>query len=301
MKKRFNYKKKGFSLVSLIVVFVLFLINQFSPLLEEKKVDPALEKGDLIINVLDIGQGDAILIRTKQKVVLIDSGDVSERYRLKELLKKYDIKDIDILIATHPHSDHIGGMDTVLKNFKVEKVLDSGQVHTSKTFFDYLKLIEKKHIPFVKATAGDKYFLDDNTYLEVLWPKEKLLQNSKNDLNNNSVVVKLVKDDFSMLFTGDIEKQVESILVSEQKEKLASTILKSPHHSSNSSSSKVFLQAVNAEAVIISCGKDNDYSYPNTKVLKRYKDNKMDIYVTANQGTVTIQSDGKTYKITTER
>lgn len=185
MKKRFNYKKKGFSLVSLIVVFVLFLINQFSPLLEEKKVDPALEKGDLIINVLNIGQGDAILIRTKQKVVLIDSGDVSERYRLKELLKKYDIKDIDILIATHPHSDHIGGMDTVLKNFKVEKVLDSGQVHTSKTFFDYLKLIEKKHIPFVKATAGDKYFLDDNTYLEVLWPKEKLLQNSKNDLNNN--------------------------------------------------------------------------------------------------------------------
>lgn len=301
MNKKFKIKKKGFGLVTLIVAVVLFLVNHFSPNIQEKKLDPSLEKGDLIVKVLDIGQGDAILIRSGQKVVLVDSGDISTKYKLKELLEKNDVQKIDLLIATHPHSDHIGGMDVVLKNFKVDKIIDSGQVHTSKTFSDYLKQVEKKKIVFEKAVKGKKYFLDNGAYLEVLWPKEALLQSGKNALNNNSIVLRLAKDDFSMLLTGDIEKQAEAILVSEEKVKLNSTILKSPHHSSNGSSSKVFLKAVNSEAVIISCGVNNDYGYPNQKVLKRYKDEGMSTYITSEQGTITIQTDGKNYNIITER
>lgn len=251
----------------------------------------------LTVKVLDIGQGDAILIKSGRDAVLVDSADTGARQDLLRLLSAEGIKEFSLVVATHPHADHIGGMQAVLDKYPVKKILDSGQVHTSKVFVDYLKKVKEKKIEFAKAKAGDRYQLDGGAHIEILWPGSEVLHGTDSDLNNNSVVLRLAKGDFSMLLTGDIEKEAEMALLKNIKNKLKSDVLKAPHHGSNTSSTAAFLRAVNAKAVVISCGKNNDYGFPKPAVLRRYKENGLKIYTTAEDGTVTIVSDGKSYEI----
>jgi competence protein ComEC len=125
----------------------------------------------------------------------------------------------------------------------------------------------------------------------------QLLRGTDSDLNNNSVVLRLAKGDFSLLLTGDIQKEAEMALLKNAKDKLESDVLKAPHHGSNTSSTAAFLRVAKAKAVVISCGKNNDYGFPKPAVLRRYKENGMKVYTTAEDGTVTIVSDGKNYEI----
>jgi competence protein ComEC len=253
----------------------------------------------LTVKVLDIGQGDAILIQSGQDTVLVDGGDTHERDKLLQLLAREGVKEFAIVVATHPHADHIGGLEAVLDAYPVKKLIDSGQTHTSKVFIDYLK--KAKKFEFVRAKPGDLYQLDEGARLEVLWPEEEFLRGTDSDLNNNSVVLRLTKGEFSMLLTGDIQKEAEMALLKISKGKLKNTVLKAPHHGSNTSSTAAFLRAVGAKAAVISCGRDNDYGFPKPAVLRRYGENGMKIYVTADDGTVTIVSDGKNYEITKEK
>ncbi len=289
-------RKKRFSWLALFLAGLALVASFLFPGLGDEKTAGV---DVLTVKVLYVGQGDAILLRSGKDTVLVDSGVPDERQRLVAMLKQEGIKKIDLLVATHPHGDHIGGMDALLEAFPVKKVLDSGQVHTSKMFTNYLNTIKKKGIPFSKVAVGERYQLDDGAYLEVLWPAEPFIKGTSSDLNNNSMVLRLVKGDFSMLLTGDIQKEAEAMLVRQQGNRLKSTILKSPHHASVTSSSKDFLSAVNAEAVVVSCGKNNDYGFPNDAVVKRYKAAKMKMYVTSSDGNITIKSDGKGYNVTT--
>ncbi len=281
-------------IIILAVVLALAIFKLFG--LEFDKQGTPITSG-VVIKVLDIGQGDAILIFSGKETVLVDSGDIGERDKLLELLKKEKVTTIDLLVSTHPHADHIGGMDMVLKNFTVKKVLDSGFAHTSKTYIDYLKTIKNKNIPFEKAKQGSEYKLGDGVVLQVLAPFPAFLKDTNGDLNNNSIVLRLVKGDFSMLLTGDIQKEAEHKLVREFKSNLKSDVLKSPHHSSRTSSTIEFLNAVDAKDVIISCAKVNDYGFPKKEIIKSYKNHNMNVYITADDGTVVVQSDGKNYKI----
>jgi competence protein ComEC len=229
--------------------------------------------------------------------VLVDSGDTGTRNELLRLLAQEGVKEFALVVATHPHADHIGGMEAVMDKYPVKKVLDSGQVHTSKIFIDYWKKVAAKGIEFVRAKPGERYRLDGGAQIEVLWPEDEFLRGTDSDLNNNSIVLRLTKGEFSMLLTGDIQKEAEMGLLKKHKDKLKSDILKAPHHGSNTSSTAAFLRAANAKAVIISCGKNNDYGFPKPAVLRRYEGNNMKIYVTADDGTVTVVSDGKSYEI----
>lgn len=289
----------GKKTIILALAFAVLLFGLGRWLLEQPraKQERPVSKS-LIVKVLDIGQGDAILIFAGKDTILVDSGDLDMRDRLVSLLKKEKVKKIDLLVATHAHSDHIGGMSAVLKNFQVAKVLDSGLSHTSKVYRDYLKLVHKKKIPFDEALKGAEYSFDNAVSLKVLWPGDKFLRETNSDLNNNSIVLLLQKGNFKMLLTGDIEKEAEKIL---SKEKLSANILKAPHHGSKTSSNNTFLQKVNADAVIISCGKGNDYGFPHAQTIKRYENNDMAIYVTATDGTVTVSTDGNNYQIEKER
>lgn len=267
----------------------------------DNKPPSAAGGAPLTVKVLDIGQGDAILIRTKDQVVLVDTGDVPTKEKLVSMLKSQGISSIDKLIITHPHADHLGGAEAIFDNFTVKQIYDSGQKTTSNVYKQYLTQIKKKNIPFTVVTAGMTIDLGNETVLKVLAPDKQLFTGTESDLNNNSIVTKLVYGGFSMLLTGDAEKESEERMLHNDAAGLKSTLLKSGHHGSKSSSSVAFLQAVKPEAALISLGANNDYHHPHPSTLKKYNENKIKVYRTDTDGTLTVTTDGKTYTITKER
>ena len=243
------------------------------------------------IEFLDIGQGDASLIYTKDEVIMIDTGDVDERDRLEKLLKERNISTIDKLIITHPHADHIGGAYVVFKNVNVKEVYDNGDATTSKTYQTYLKNIKQKNIAYHQLKAGDTVDFGDGVSFKVFSPTEKMIKND-DDLNNNSIVGQLRYKDFTMLFTGDSERDAEQNMVKSYGDELQSDVLKSPHHGSRTSSSDDYLKTVKAKDVIISLAADNEYGHPHKQTLDRYKKYNMNVYRTDQDGTITITTDG---------
>lgn len=265
----------------------------------EANVSQGQTNSPLTVKVLDIGQGDAILIRAAGQTVLVDTGDIGTKDKLAAYIKKEGITTIDKVIITHPHADHLGGMSSILENFNVNQIYDSGQTTTTALYRKYLSLVQSKKIPFSVLTAGTEIVIANDIKLKILAPEKPFIKDS--ELNNNSIVAKLIYHDFSMLLTGDAEKESEERMLKKYKTELKSTILKAGHHGSNTSSSVSFLKAVAPEAAIISLGANNDYHHPHPSTLKKYGEAKAKVYRTDTDGTVTINSDGKTYTITKEK
>lgn len=288
---------------SLIIIGVIMLVvagcdkeNGKSASLSVKQTQNTLP---LTVKVLDIGQGDAILIRAAGQTVLVDTGDIGTRDQLVEYIKKEGITTIDKVIITHPHADHLGGMLGILENFKVNQIYDSGQTTTTALYRKYLSLVQKKGIPFTVLTAGAEIEITDEIKIKIFAPEKPFITES--ELNNNSIVGKLIYRNFSMLLTGDAEKESEARMLKTYRKELKSNVLKAGHHGSNTSSSADFLKAVAPEVAVISLGANNDYHHPHPATLKRYEDAKVNVYRTDMNGTVTINSDGKTYSITKEK
>lgn len=286
--------------------------------------------GDVQISMLNVGQGDSILIKTSEQTVLIDTSDVDERDKLKAELDKAGVKKIDKVILTHPHADHIGGMEVLLKDYQVGEVYDNGMPSTSKLFIGYLKELKSKNIKRTALKAGDVLDFGGGVSFHVYYPTEELQKKGqakeyKHDPNNESVVGRLVYGSFSMLFTGDAEAPVEEQLLKEKGIDLKSTILKAPHHGSSTSSTPEYLKAVWPEVVLISCGVNNDYGHPHTDALARFKGDatyidrktkkekktklvkndkgevlKATVYETDKNGTITVVTDGTKYTVTPE-
>lgn len=232
---------------------------------------------------------------------MIDTGDVDERDRLEKLLKERNISTIDKLIITHPHADHIGGAYVVFKNVNVKEVYDNGDATTSKTYQTYLKNIKQKNIAYHQLKAGDTVDFGDGVSFKVFSPTEKMIKND-DDLNNNSIVGQLRYKDFTMLFTGDSERDAEQNMVKSYGDELQSDVLKSPHHGSRTSSSDDYLKTVKAKDVIISLAADNEYGHPHKQTLDRYKKYNMNVYRTDQDGTITITTDGSDdYTISKEK
>ncbi len=302
-----NRIRKYSWLVIIMTIFSIILLagcgGAGKATLPDSKAPATAEAGaPLTVKVLDVGQGDAILIRTKDQVALIDTGDVPARDKLVAMLKSQGISTIDKLIITHPHADHIGGAAAVFDNFTVKQIYDSGQKTTSNLYKQYLTQIQKKNIPFTVVTAGTIIDLGNESTLKVLAPEKPFLSGNDSDLNNNSVVAKLIYRGFSMLLTGDAEKESEErMLGGKDAASLKSTLLKSGHHGSRTSSTMPFLQAVSPEAALISLGANNEYHHPHPSTLKKYSEKKIKVYRTDTDGTLTVTTDGKTYTITKER
>lgn len=287
--------KKIFALLLVITAMLCFGCSS--------KTDKTADNsgGDVKIEVLDIGQGDASLIYTKDEIIMIDTGDIDERDRLVKLLKERDISTIDKLIITHPHADHIGGAYAVFKNFDVKEVYDNGDATTTKTYQTYLKNIKQKNIAYHQLKAGDSLDFGGGVSFKVFSPTEKMLK-SDDDLNDNSLVGQLRYKDFTMLFTGDSESGAEQSMVKAYGDELRSDVLKSPHHGSRTSSSDSYLKAVQAKDVVISLAADNEYGHPHKQTLDRYKKYGMNVYRTDRDGTITIIADGSDdYTITKEK
>lgn len=295
------------SRIAILLIAVMCFVGLFAaqrggiPPAQPMQTAPAA--GEVAVHYIDVGQGDAILIRTPHKVILIDSGDIKrdkQAHPVVTYLQNQGITTLDAVIITHPHADHLGGMREVFDAFTVKQIYDSGQTTTTQIYKQFLQRIKQQKIPFSIARAGRSVDLGDGASLQFIHPQEPLMTGGDFDLNNNSLVTRLVFGEVSFLFTGDIEKEAEGLLL-KQPAALKSTILKVGHHGSNTSSTVSFLRAVEPETAIIMCGTNNDYHHPHPGTLKKYAQQKIKLYRTDLHGAVVITTDGKQYKVKVDK
>lgn len=255
----------------------------------------------LTVRMLDIGQGDAFLLEKDGKFVMIDTGDIEHRDQIVALLHKYKVKEISKIIITHPHADHLGGMNAIFKNFKVDAIYDDGMPAGTGSYKNYLKQIKEKKIPYHVLKAGDEVDFFNGVKFNVLGPVKVIKdQKGNSDFNNNSIVGRLTYGSFSMMFTGDAEQEEEKTILGKGGT-LKSDVLKVGHHGSRTSTSPAFLKAVSPKNAFISCGQGNDYGHPHKVTIDKLEKAKVQIYRTDRNGTVTLTSDGSSYRIEKER
>jgi competence protein ComEC len=253
------------------------------------------ENGTLKIVFIDVGQGDSTLIvLPNEKTILIDGGERDQNQTVLSTLQDHNITHIDVMVATHPHADHIGGLIGVIENVDVGRVMDSGQLHTTQTFEDLLDAIDAAQIPLSSVHEGDSIDLGPEVKINILNPPVPLSQGIEDELNNNSVVIKLTYGEFTALFTGDMEQYGEQRLLATNREAIDADVLKAGHHGSRYSSTNTFLNAVSPQVVIISTGADNAYGHPHQEAL-----NRMDaaasvqhVFRTDIDGAITLKTNG---------
>lgn len=253
--------------------------------------------GTIEVSYLDVGQGDAAYIKVNEMDILIDAGPKSDVDKLMKQLEEKNIDDFEVVVATHPHEDHIGGMTKVLQTYKVESFYMPKVEHSTKTFENMIKEVEKQGLKVKVLKEGVNIDIGEGALLETFSPT----QDSYDNLNNYSPIMKLTFGNNSFLFTGDAEKEVEEEVLSRYKDKLDSDVIKFGHHGSSTSSSTEFIEAVSPNYGIISCGVDNSYGHPHKEILKLIQNINIEAYRTDTQGQITVISDGNNIEIKTEK
>lgn len=283
-----NAKNKYLILILIIILSILFTgcinISDVASMNGETK--------DLKVHYIDVGQGDAILIQKDGENMLIDAGENEYGEVVVDYLKKNNVSKIDYIIGTHPHSDHIGGLDTVIQNFDINKVIMPKVNHTTKTFEDVLLAIKEKDLKLTLPKVGNTYQLGDAKWT-ILSPNRE----EYDSLNNYSIVIRLESKNNSFLFTGDAESQSEKeMLESNERSALAADVLKIGHHGSSSSTTDEFLQAVQPKCAVIQLGRDNSYGHPHKETLEKLEKNQIEVFRTDLNGTIIAISDGEHMK-----
>jgi len=272
----------GLFLINIYLVFLAYDLNKKSGLLE--------------VNFFDVGQGDSAFIETAGYQILIDGGpDGSILEKLSGEMSFWD-RDIDLMILTHPESDHLSGLLEVLKRYKVENILWTGIVRDTAVFREWEDLIGKEGADVKIAQVSQKINLSNNVYIEVLSPFENLEGKEFKDSNDTSVVVRLVFKETSFLFTGDIDESVEKDII-ERNLELKVGVLKVAHHGSKTSTSKEFLDRISPKHAVISVGKDNKYGHPTKEVLDILSKYDIMVFRTDEVGDIKIISNGKKYAV----
>jgi len=261
---------------------------------EDIQPNSPLASNEIRVHYIDVGQGDATLIQSADNAVLIDGGDTKTQKKFINYLRSTGITSIDYVIATHPHDDHIGGLPQVIQQFTVKDILMLDTVIPSSSFKQLVTVMEAKGIKFAQPTVGDT-FTAGIIKFTALAPVKKF-----KDLNNRSIVVRMVYGETAFLFTGDAEALSEREMLKGERT-LRSDVLKAGHHGSGSSTTSEFLDAVHPSVVVISCGKKNTYGFPAEKVLTNIMrpDRNITLLRTDEDGTVVISTDGQ--KITLPR
>lgn len=278
-------KKKIIS--SIIGIIVVLLAGYFGiDLTQDSKVP---KDSELMISYMDVGQGDAAYIKVNGNDILIDAGPRSNSKELLEQLKAKNIDDFELVIATHPHEDHIGGMVDVFKEYEVKAFYSPKITHTTKTYENLVKAVKDEGLKTKELKGGMVIDLGEVAKFEVFTPQKSEYE----ELNDYSPIMKLSFGDTSYLFTGDAEKLAEEEALAKYKNSLDSDVIKFGHHGSSSSSSNAFIEAVSPKYGIISCAKDNKYGHPHRETLDIIKKYNIKTFRTDTDGEIILTSDGK--------
>ena len=287
-------RKKSKGIAAAVVVLIAVIAGLFfgkDAIFGGLSDDPSapVSGGEVQFHFIDVGQGDAALIRTEKGDILIDAGTNSSEEELKAYLDSMGVTDIEYAVFTHPHEDHIGGADMVLNTYNVKNVVLPDATSTSKTFERMMDAIEAEKCEVIEA-APDKTFKVGELTCTILAP----ISTSYTETNNYSVVIRADYGETSVLFTGDAEVDAEEEMLERYlfKGLLDCDLLKVGHHGSDTSSSQAFLDAVTPVYAVISCGEGNSYGHPIQAILARYEAMKAEIYRTDLEGSIVFTSTG---------
>jgi len=273
----------------IVVLLCIFLLAGCTETLNEEKVSVTAGH-EMRVHFIDVGQGDSIFIESPNgKTMLVDGGVKGAGQNVVSYLKELGVKKLDIVVATHPDADHIGGLIPVLNSIDIGQFYDSGKVHTSQTFEEMLTLIDTKNIPYNVPKTDENIAFDDDINVKVLNADENATDN-----NDASIVLKIAYGNVSFLLTADAGVSLEKEMMQDD---VKATILKAGHHGSNTSSSAEFIQAVHPEVTILSYGEGNKYGHPHAEVVERLQAIGSKIYATAEAGTVIVSTDGVNYDV----
>lgn len=261
--------------------------------IKDSKISPIK---DLELHFIDVGQGDSAIIQLPNGTnVMIDCGNTNNSQLLMDYLSMLEIKKIDYLIVTHPHEDHIGAMSKIIETFEIGKIYMPKVVHTTNIYTNLLTTIKNKNLKITEAKPNTNIIDEKDLKFTILAPNS----DKYNDLNNYSVVTKLIYRNNSFLFTGDAEKISEDEIL-KNKHDIKADVLKVGHHGSTTSSSPAFVKAISPKYSIISVGKDNSYNHPDNIIVNRLK-LYGEVYRTDKVGTIIVKSDGDNLSIATNK
>lgn len=302
-KKKKNYSSK---IITLILIIVAFLYGSFFDQVNESfglMYDTATESlnnkeeetkpvtnlsSNLKIYYLDVGQADSILIQNNDESMLIDAGNNNDGPLLVKYFQELGIKEFKYIVGTHPHEDHIGGLDDVIENFNIGTIYIPDAITTTSTFEDLLDAIDKKNMTYTVPNIDSTFTLGEAT-LKVIYTGT-----DTTDLNNTSIVLKMTFGNTSYLFTGDATDVTEEKILNKD---IKADVLKVGHHGSSYSSTDNFLKKVNPKYAIISVGKNNKYSHPSSKTISKLEKLNIETYRTDELGTILLESDGNDINI----
>lgn len=245
-----------------------------------------LGDGKAYFHFIDVGQGDSTLITSSGKAVVIDTGSVSEGENVIEYINRYT-DEVEYLILTHPHEDHMGSASKVLEQVTVKNVIMPDASSDSAYFSRFLDVVEKKDINVIEAVPGDVYLIGEMS-VTILAPLDDEFDNT----NNYSIVARVDVGDTSALFTGDAEREVEEALLKTYTWELDCDLFQAGHHGSSTSNTTAFVAAVAPSAAVISCGKDNSYGHPHRETLETFRKYGVEVFRTDVSGSLVFVSDG---------
>ena len=248
---------------------------------------------NLHVHILDVGQGDAILIQKGNKQVLVDGGPGPSAIclRLGEKIAPWD-RNIELMILTHPSEDHIGGLIEVINRYNVKQVIYPDLEYSSITYEKWLELINEKELKHIIAQAGQRIDLGEGALIEVLNPQKQMIEGTDSYIDNNGIVLRLKMGEVSFLLMADTMWETELELIYNRILR-QSTVIKVGHHGSDTSTTEKFLQLVDPQIAVISVGKNNEYGHPDETVLNRLQEHVDNIYRTDRDGSIEFITDGE--------
>lgn len=292
--------RRKISILTLLLFFLLLLAGCGKAVIHpngreagQYPATPAVGSNGLRVHFLDVGQGDAALLQFPEgEVLLVDAGKNVDGPEVVDYLKRQGIRRIDYLVGTHPHEDHIGGLDLVIQKFQVGQIYMPRKAANTRSYEELLRQIERKGLRIKEARAGTVICERPDLKAVFIAP----VGTKYEDLNNWSAVVHVQYGKTAVLLAGDAEKQSEQDMLASGAN-LKADLLKLGHHGSRDSTSRTFLSAVSPRYAVISVGKDNEYGHPHKEILARLASEQIEVYRTDRDGTVVFVSDGNALRV----
>ena len=292
MSRRRQKQQSGWVMVFLFIM--LFLAAAYVLFNRQGEDAPPAEGGSLQVHFIDVGQADAALVICDGHYMLIDGGNAEDSDLVYSYLERHGAKNLDYMVASHAHEDHIGGLSGALNYAAVDTALCPVTEYSSKVFQNMVSYLAKQGKELTVPEPGDQFSLGA-AQVEILGPVQEY-----SDTNNTSIVLRIDYGETSFLFTGDMETGAEADLLDSGAD-VRATVLKVGHHGSDTSTSDEFLEAVAPEIALISVGTGNTYGHPVPSILEKLENRGIEIYRTDLAGSVVVTSDGKKLTVTTEK
>lgn len=251
----------------------------------DESLQSPLETGgkELAVHFMDVGQADAVYIGYGDFDMVIDGGNNEDGPFVVNYLEDKVTGPIEMVIGSHAHEDHIGGLDDVMEAYPIKMLIDSGEIKDTRTYEDYMAA-GKKSGAVIMEDATRHYDIDDQFAVDIIEAVD-----GESNTNNNSIIVKITYNQVSFLFTGDLEEEIESKLLTKD---LKATVFKAGHHGSSTSNSDMFMRRVQPQMVVISAGAGNKYGHPHAEALSRMRKHTNQIFGTWKDGTIVVRTDG---------